>query len=120
MEATSAGATLTFSFEGTTAAVFDIVGPDSGQLDIQIDDEPVRSARRFDPYCKSHRMSRIPLITGGDPGRHTITVTLSAEKLDKRGILFEQNRPDFDAKPDNYLPHAWMMGSLLIIGDLIE
>jgi len=116
----SAGATLSFAFNGTTAAVFDIVGPDAGQLDIQIDDQALRSAKRFDPYCKSHRMSRIPLLTEGEPGRHNITVTVSPEKLDKRSILFEKNRADFDAQPEKYVPHTWMVGSLLIIGDLVE
>jgi len=119
-QAQSAGSTLTFSFTGTTAAVFDIVGPDAGQIDIQVDEERVRTAKRFDPYCKSHRMSRIPLLTEGEPGHHKIIVTLSAEKLDKRSILFEQNRADYDANPDKYIPHTWMVGSLLIIGDLVE
>ncbi len=119
-QASVAGAKLSFSFDGTTAAVFDIVGPDSGLLDIQIDDEPVRTATRFDPYCKSHRMSRIPLITEGESGKHTLTISLSAEKIDKRGVLFEQNHPDFDTQPEKYTPHTWMVGSLLIIGDLIQ
>ena len=118
--ATRAGATLTFTFDGTTASVFDIVGPDGGPLDIQIDDEPVRSAKRIDGYCTYHRMSRLPLATEIEPGRHSVTVTLSPETLDKREILFEKNRADFDANPAKYTAQSWMAGSLLLIGDLVE
>ncbi|WP_286177262.1 hypothetical protein [Stieleria mannarensis] len=52
------------------------------------------------------------------PGRHKVKVTLTSETLDKREILFERNRADFDSKPEKYQGHTWYASSLMLIGDL--
>ena len=69
-----------------------------------------------------HGLSRrkLPLTGDEEPGRHQVSVTLTGEQLDKRSILFEKNRGDFDANPDKYADNFWFAGSLLIIGEIVE
>lgn len=112
-------AELMFAFEGTTAAIFDLVGPDGGRLAVQLDDRKPTLQNRFDAYCTYHRLSKLAVANELPTGRHTVRITLTAEKLDKRTILFEHNRADFDQHPEKYAPHTWSIGSLLIIGDVV-
>lgn len=37
---------------------------------------------------------------------HSVTITLTPDQLDKRTILFERNRDDFDAKPEKNEGHT--------------
>jgi len=117
-QAQSPGAALTFTLVGTHASVFDILGPDGGKLEVQVDDKKPSTRNRIDGYCTYHRMSKLPIASGIEPGRHQVRVTLTAEKLDKREILFEKNREFYDRHEDRYEPHLWTASSLLVIGDV--
>jgi lysophospholipase L1-like esterase len=117
-QAKSAGAALEFTFEGTTAAVFDLLGPDGGQLTVELDDQKPVTRNRIDAYCTYHRMSKLALATELPSGIHKVRITLTAEPIDKREILFERNRGDFDANPKKYADLTWYAGSLLVIGKL--
>ena len=119
-KAKSPGAALTFKLNGTMASVFDIVGPDGGQLEITIDGEARKPVKRIDGYCTYHRMSKTQIASSLEAGTHDICITLSPEKLDKREILFERNRDSFDKNPDRYTDHVWYASSLLILGDIVE
>lgn len=119
-KAKSPGAALTFKLNGTMASVFDIVGPDGGQLEITIDGEARKPVKRIDGYCTYHRMSKTQIASSLEAGKHDICITLSPEKLDKREILFERNRDSFDKNPDRYTDHVWYASSLLILGDIVE
>ncbi|WP_419581518.1 GDSL-type esterase/lipase family protein [Stieleria magnilauensis] len=116
-QAEEPGATLTFTFEGTNAAIFDLVGPDGGQLRVRLDDNEV-TRNRIDGYCTYHRMATLRIGSELSPGRHSVTIELTPQQLDKREILFERNRSDFDGKPDKYKNHTWYASSLMLIGDL--
>jgi hypothetical protein len=118
-QATEPGAALEFTIDGTTAAVFDLLGPDGGQLSIQVDDRKPATTRRIDAHCTYHRMGKTTLAHELPMGRHTVRVTLTPEQLDKRSILFERNRHDLEAHPEKYAGHTWYVGSLLIIGDIV-
>jgi len=122
-QAIQVGASLEFKFRGHNAAVFDIVGPDGGKLKIEVNDSPPKTANRVDGYCTYHRMSKLQILsTAPTTGEsiHHVRISLSADTLDKRDILFESNRPKFDANPEPYQAHTWFASSLLIIGDLVE
>ncbi len=96
------GDALEFSFDGTSIAIFDIVGPNGGKLSIQLDDRKPTTGNRIDGYCTYHRMSKTNIGNNLPDGRHRVRIELSPDKLDKRGILFEHNRSDFDRHPDKY------------------
>ncbi len=119
-KAKSPGAALSFKLNGTMASVFDLVGPDGGQLEIKIDDEPGKPVKRIDGYCTYHRMSKTQISSDLKSGTHNISIALSPVELDKREILFERNQEFFDQNPDRYANHVWYAASLLILGDLVE
>lgn len=117
-QATSPGATLSFQFEGTAVAIFDVLGPDGGQLSVQLDDSKPIMRNRIDGYCTYHRMSKLNIGTDLNPEIHTVKITLTPNKLDKRAILFERNRGDFEAKPEKYHEQTWYPSAIMLIGEL--
>ena len=117
--AKSPGAALKFRFHGISASAFDLVGPDGGMLQIEVDDKEPVMRRRIDGYCTYHRMSKVPIASEIENRGHEVQISLTAEELDKREILFEKNREFFDKHPDRYKDHTWYVGSLLIIGEIV-
>lgn len=65
-------------------------------------------------------MAKTPVLTGVEPAIHRVRITLTDTRPDKREILFEKNREDFDKNPGKYAENTWYAGSLLIIGDVVE
>lgn len=117
-QAVSPGATLSFQFKGTSVGVFDILGPDGGQLNVKLDDAKPVNRNRIDGYCTYHRMSKLNVGSELKPGLHNVTITLTPSQIEKREILFERNRGDLDANPDKYAGHTWYAASLMLIGEL--
>ncbi|PHQ33913.1 SGNH/GDSL hydrolase family protein [Rhodopirellula bahusiensis] len=116
-QANGPGASLEFTFEGTNAGVFDILGPDGGEVRVQIDGNEF-TRNRIDGYCTYHRMATLKVGAELEPGQHTVKIELTPTQLDKREILFERNQADFDAKPEKYQDQTWYASSLMLIGDL--
>ncbi|WP_047812629.1 SGNH/GDSL hydrolase family protein [Rhodopirellula islandica] len=116
-QANEPGARLEFVFEGTNAGVFDLLGPDGGEVRVFLDGKEV-TRNRIDGYCTYHRMATLNVGSELEPGQHTVKIELTPKQLDKREILFERNRGDFDAKPDKYQDHTWYASSVMLIGDL--
>jgi len=125
--ASQPGAALKFKFNGTVAGVYDLVGPDGGQLSVTVDGkEAAKLTPRFDPYCTYHRIStayvfnRTEAADGNTPAPHEVRIVLSPEAFDKKAILFPHNREDYDKNPAKYAARQWHAGSLMLIGDLVE
>ncbi|WRQ48407.1 SGNH/GDSL hydrolase family protein [Roseiconus lacunae] len=119
-QAVESGASLEFSFAGTSAGVFDVLGPDGGQVTVNLDDRDTVDRNRIDGYCTYHRMATLRIGNALMPGTHVVKIELAPTQLDKREVLFERNRDDFDSKPEKYDAHTWYASSLMLIGDLIE
>lgn len=113
------GESLSFRFRGTTAWLYDLVGPDCGALRVKVDDQPEQTRLRFDAWCEDHRICWLEAASGLPEGEHTVTITVDGQMPDKRGILFERSRADYDANPAKYAPTNWYAGSLLLIGELL-
>ncbi|MGB0579994.1 MAG: SGNH/GDSL hydrolase family protein [Limisphaerales bacterium] len=119
-QAAKPGATLTFKFEGTTAGMFDILGPDGGQLRYQVNESKGATRNRIDGYCTYHRMSKLNVANEITPGIHRVEITLLPTKLDKQKILFERNRGDLKSKPEKYRDHTWYASAIMLIGDIAQ
>lgn len=120
-KAAAPGASLRFRFRGTVAGIYDLVGPDGGQIKVSLDDRPERVAPRFDGYCTYHRLSKLDIASGLDPGtEHRATLTLDAAGPDKAKILFEHNRPDLEKNPAKYAGLHWHAGAIMLIGELAQ
>src|SRR5690606_4687006 len=104
MTADKPGATCTFYFEGDMFGIFDIGGPEVGQLSIWVDDRPVgvkwveenglrfwqieeeandTLINRFNRYCNNRYRGQHDIVRLA-PGRHKITLKISHAKADKR------------------------------------
>jgi lysophospholipase L1-like esterase len=106
---------LTFSFTGESIGFLDIIGPASSQLKVLIDNNPPRYINRFDEYCFYTRLAYF-FIDGLENKQHTISIQLSPEKIDKLKILGKKIE-DLD-KPEQYKESSWMIGSVLLNGNI--
>jgi hypothetical protein len=114
--ANAPGATLHFSFRGRSAAIYDLLGPDGGELEVIVDGRKPRAVRRFDAYCTYHRLGMTDLLSEPEVADHEVTVRLTDKTFNKAEILRQNgNRIDDEAR---YAPRRWYAGALLIDGEL--
>ncbi|MHB9007978.1 MAG: TIM barrel protein [Limisphaerales bacterium] len=114
------GTRLSFRFKGTAAGVYDLLGPDCGQLTVVLDGGPPRTVARIDGYCTYHRLAFLRIAANLPDTVHTVDITLDAAKPDKASILFPENRQDLEKDPAKYDGSAWYAGGLMLIGELLE
>lgn len=112
------GATIEFKFKGTKAMLYDFYGPDSAMLEITVDGKS-RETRRFDGYCTYRRLSLCSLADNLPDEVHTVKIRVLPTRFDKREILFERNRADFDKNPKKYEPFRCHAGTLFLVGELV-
>ncbi|MBL4701980.1 MAG: SGNH/GDSL hydrolase family protein [Phycisphaeraceae bacterium] len=114
------GASLTFKFKGSQAMVYDLLGPGCGMVEINIDGK-VRKSRRMDRYCSYYRLAQLGVGKISNPNKvHTVKITVLEATFDKREVLFEQKRADFDKNPDKYAPLNWYPGAIMLVGELVN
>jgi lysophospholipase L1-like esterase len=113
------GTKLSFRFRGTAVGIYDLVGPDCGQLLVSIDGGVPKTIPRFDGYCTYHRIAVLRIASGLPDGEHHVEVTLDAHAPDKAKILFAHNRPDLEKTPAKYAGTAWYAGGIMLIGELL-
>ncbi len=119
-QAGSPGDTLTFHFRGTAVGFYDLLGPDCGQLTIQVDDRPPITRPRFDGYCSYHRLSLLMVASDLPDADHTVKVSLDAQAPDKAKILQPQRREDLEKNPAKYAGLNWYVGGIMLIGEPLE
>ncbi|WP_240772826.1 SGNH/GDSL hydrolase family protein [Phragmitibacter flavus] len=112
-------ACLEITVNGSILDMYDLVGPDGGQLNITVDGELKKPVNRIDAHCTYDRLSSFRVLTAPEGGLHKIKIQLSASAPDKKNILFERNRPDLEANPAKYANNHWYLGGLLLIGEVL-
>ncbi len=112
-----AGDSLTFKFKGTRCAIYDVIGPDCGQVSVVLDDQPAKLVARFDAYCTYARLATLMIGNDLKDEVHTVTITLTAEPLDKAKIL-SQRQETID-KPERFAPLNFYPGAILLVGEMI-
>jgi hypothetical protein len=112
------GATLTFKFKGTRAAIYDIIGPDCGQVIVTVDDQPPRTVPRFDSYCTYHRLATLGLGSELPDQVHTVKIEIHPQQPDKAKILATRNNK-MD-KPERFDGTAFYPGAILLVGELVK
>jgi len=115
------GETIAFRFKGATAAIYDLLGPDCGQVVVTVDGKPPVVRPRFDRYCTYHRLAMMTIGSGLNDGEHTVKLELHPDQPDKVRIF--KDGKQFDENPANnpkYDGRAWYAGSIMIVGDLVE
>jgi hypothetical protein len=112
------GAELRVAFRGRMLSVYDLLGPGGGMVSVAVDEMPAKSVPRIDGYCTYWRISQLS-VGSLKEGQHVATLRLENEAPDKKGILFEKNRPDLEKDPEKYSENVWYASSLLLIGDVL-
>lgn len=135
MKAEQPGASFSFKFKGTMFGIFDIGGPESGQMEIEVDGKPVKLKPmqpgtrlsevtaadgralldRFGFFCNNRYRGQFECIKV-EPGVHTVTMKISAAKADKRSILGEKQLADISANPSKYDRTVVYLGKILLCG----
>ncbi|MDH4478110.1 MAG: SGNH/GDSL hydrolase family protein [Verrucomicrobiaceae bacterium] len=112
------GETIRFKFKGTRCAVYDVVGPDCGQVTVSLDGGEARVVPRFDSYCTSHRLSSFLIGTELEDKVHEVVITIDPGMPDKVKIL-AQREQKMD-KEERFAGKNFFPGALLLVGDLVK
>ncbi|QDT79288.1 hypothetical protein Mal35_27440 [Gimesia maris] len=120
-EADTPGSKLTFRFRGSQAALYDLLGPDGGQVQITVDGKPhEKLTPRFDSYCTYHRISTLRLANGLDPQQiHTVTVEIDAEQPDRKPVAFRLKNPEEELKSAKFQGTRIRVGKIMLRGELV-
>ncbi|WPJ96135.1 SGNH/GDSL hydrolase family protein [Coraliomargarita algicola] len=113
------GATLSFKFKGTEVALYDLLGYDSAKVEVTLDGETTTSTR-MDGYCTYQRLARLKVGSALEDTIHEVTIRVLDEQLNKRNILFERNRGDYDKNPEKYAKLHWNVGAIFIVGEILD
>lgn len=112
------GETITFKFKGARCSIYDIIGPDCGQVIVTLDDKPARIVPRFDAYCTYHRLNALMIGSDLEDTVHTVKIEIDAKQPDKAKILAKNgNKID---KPERFDGTAFYPGAILLVGELVK
>ena len=118
-EATTPGATLEFKFKGTTCMLYDLLGPDGGNVTITLDGKERGPVGRFDSYCTYHRLATLGIGSGLEDTVHTVKVELLSTQPDRSSVTDrEKDKPNFN--PAKYDGTGLRIGGILMIGELVD
>jgi hypothetical protein len=117
-QGSQAGETIAFQFKGTRCAIYDIIGPDCGQVTLTLDDQPARIIPRFDAYCVYHRLSALLIGTDLPDTVHRVKLQIHPDQPNKAAIL-AKNKNTID-KPERFNGTAFYPGALLLVGDVVK
>ena len=121
-ESSSPGATIAFKFKGSTAKLYDLLGPDGGQVIITIDEKTsTKPIPRFDSYCTYHRIATLNLAEGLDPEKeHSVKVEIHPEQPDRTSVSFRLKDPASELKTPKYQGTKIRVGQILLLGTLSQ
>jgi hypothetical protein len=112
------GETITFKFKGTRASLYDLVGPDCGQVIVTLDDQPAKIVPRFDSYCTSSRLATLLIGSELPDAVHAVKIEIHPDQPDKAKILAQRNNK-ID-KPGRYDGTVFYPGAILVVGTLVK
>lgn len=121
-ETEEAGSQIQFRFRGAQAKLYDLLGPDGGQVLITVDgqtrDKPVL---RFDSYCTYHRIATLGIAEGLDPDEiHTVTVEVHPQQPDRQAVAFRLKNPDEELKSPKYQGTRLRVSHIMLLGELVD
>ncbi|MBK0383586.1 SGNH/GDSL hydrolase family protein [Pedobacter sp. SD-b] len=118
IKADQAGASFSFKFKGTVFGIFDIGGPEVGQLVITIDGEK-QVCNRFNKYCNNRYRGQYITFKVPD-GEHEIKFEIDSKIPDKAEILGENQLIDLQKNKEKYNQSVIYLGKILIKGSSLK
>ncbi|MDR0336635.1 MAG: SGNH/GDSL hydrolase family protein [Planctomycetaceae bacterium] len=116
------GSKLTFRFKGSQAKIYDLLGPNGGQVIVTVDGKTKeKPVARFDSYCTYHRLATLNLASNLDAEVvHTITVEVHPEQPNRQSVAFRLKEPEKElAEPKFQGTNVWF-GQLMLIGNPVD
>lgn len=113
------GDSVEFKFNGTAVGIYDLVGPDCGQLAVTLDGKTdAKPTALFDSYCTYHRLASFFPSRSLPAGEHTLRVEIRSDQADKAKIITDKKA--FAADPKRFDDRQWYAGAIMLVGDLVE
>jgi len=138
MKAEKPGASFSFQFEGNMFGLFDVGGPEVGQLEIELDGAKVnlkqlnagnyevitdtsgvKSINRFNRFCNNRYRGQCAYVKVS-PGKHLVKIFIAEVMPDKTRILGDNQLADITGHPEKYNRTVEFLGKILIRGEIIE
>jgi len=114
------GSSVTVRFRGTHIGLKGMEGPDSGVVDVQMDDKAPVKKTLFTIYSNAwvYVGSPLPAVPMGE---HRVTWTLSNEVPPKEKLLAaKKTDQDFRDHPEKYRNNTLSVGQIIVLGDLLD
>ena len=110
------GDSIAFRFKGTMVGLYDLVGPDGGQVTWKIDEVAGGPRPRFDSYCTYYRLASLVLAEGLPDREHAVRIEIHPQQPDRSPVVSRvRNEPGFD--PKKYDGTKVWIGDLMMIGE---
>lgn len=121
-QAEKPGSALSFRFRGSLVKLYDLLGPDAGQVIVTVDGKTrPNPVPRFDSYTTYHRISTLTIGDRLDPAAvHTVSIEIHPEQPDRQSIAFRLKDPEQELKAEKYQGTRIRVGQIMILGDLVE
>lgn len=114
------GATLKFKFKGTCCKVYDLLGPDGGQVWITVDGRRgSKPVARFDSYCTYWRIATLHVFQGAD-GVHEVEIKIDSEQPSRQSVAFRLKNPQKELAEAKYQGTKLWPAKIMLIGDIVQ
>jgi lysophospholipase L1-like esterase len=117
-KANQPGDSIQFKFLGTMAAIYNIIGPDCGQVVITLDGQKPVVRPQFDAFCTYYRLAPLSIGSNLSNTVHTVKVEIYPDQPDKVKILSQRQEKMDD--PKRFDDRAWYPGDLMLVGNLVK
>ncbi|WP_119079794.1 SGNH/GDSL hydrolase family protein [Chitinophaga alhagiae] len=134
-KAVTPGAACTFRFTGSGFGIFDVGGPEAGQITITVNGKTMQvqpplvpgtqvyrlvegdslPVNRFNSYCNNRYRGQHQFFTLPE-GRYTVSIRLSSQRADKAAILGPKQQEDIRQHPEKYSQGVLHLGRILVKG----
>ncbi len=116
------GAMLSFKFKGSYVGIYDVLGPNAGQVWITVDGKKSNSpVPRFDSFCTYHRLATLEFANALDPNIvHEVKVVLDSEQPDRSPVRSSLQDPEKELAEQKFQGRNVWFGPVMVIGEIVE
>jgi hypothetical protein len=112
------GESITVRFKGTSIMLYDVTGPDCGQIIVTIDDGKPEIIPRFNAWSEWHTVYYLNGARDLEFGEHTVRFEIHPDQPDKKKILSWRGVTMDD--PKRYDGTTWYVGDVLVTGEVLS
>ncbi len=112
------GSRLCFSFRGTECRIYDLLGPDCGQVWVTVDGRRRKwPTARFDGYCTYYRLATMDVFSGAD-GIHTVEIAVDKDQPSREPIHTRTTGEDLTH--EKYDGTKYFPCQIMFVGDIVS